>query len=199
MIKNVIFDFGGVIGDFNEKYILSGFFDTDGDIDDVSSAIFENWELLDRGAVAYGDYIDSVLEKISPRLQNRTRSFFADWYKRLPYVEGIERTIEELKKSGRRLYLLSNAPSYLSEHRDYFAVFKQFDGLIFSGDVKLLKPDKRIYELLLSEFSLNPRECVFADDRPENIEAARLCKIDGYLFRGDAEDFLKYVKKGCRF
>ena len=60
-----------------------------------------------------------------------------------------------------------------------------FDGVMVSSDVHLIKPDTRIYELLCETYDLNPEECVFIDDRPENVEAAKRVGMKGIVFEGD--------------
>lgn len=198
MIKNVIFDFGNVIARFDAAHIVSRIYGDSADFTQLAPVLFENWEQLDMGAADYDEYTQTAVAKMPKDLRGSTRAFFADWYKYLPYTDGIEEVINTLKRDGYRLYVLSNAPSFFSQKRSFFKVTENFDGLIFSGDVKLVKPDKRIYELLLSEFSLKPEECVFADDLEPNIEAARALGINGYLFKNDARAFLEYVKKGCK-
>lgn len=69
-----------------------------------------------------------------------------------------------------------------------------FDGVMVSSDVHLIKPDTRIYELLCRTYDLKPQECIFIDDRPENVEAAERVGMKGIVFTGDyatVEDILR--------
>ena len=195
MIKNVILDFGNVIGTFDEDYILGLYYETPEDRQLAKGPILSGWATLDAGRIDYDVYIKNVLDKLPQRLYEPTRAFFADWYRHLPYVGGIDELTTEVKNMGLGLYLLSNAPVVFSENRDFYKILKKFDGIVFSGDIQLAKPGPEIYEYILNKYSLNPRECVFADDREDNIETARRFGIDGYLFRNDASKFLEYIKR----
>ncbi len=57
--------------------------------------------------------------------------------------------------------------------KDDYPFLNKFDGLLLSGEVKLIKPEIAIYELAISRFNLTPEETVFVDDKKENIEAAK--------------------------
>lgn len=90
--------------------------------------------------------------------------------------------LETLKDSGYKLYYLSNwsrAGHDLCVKSGAFDILKYFDGGIFSYEVGLMKPDKRIYELLLSRYDINPQNAVFYDDRKENMDAAKDIDIRG--------------------
>jgi glucose-1-phosphate adenylyltransferase len=73
------------------------------------------------------------------------------------------------------------------------ATLAPFDGMVFSGIVHLVKPDRRIYEHLLSTYGLTPDECLFIDDSPKNIEGAKAFGINTYLFDGSTEKLRKYL------
>ena len=88
------------------------------------------------------------------------------------YKESIEALLE-LKSKNYFCYVLSNwsAETFLGMIDEY-PFLKKFDDLIISGEVKLIKPDHRIFNLAISKFKLIPEETVFIDDRKENIESA---------------------------
>ena len=69
-----------------------------------------------------------------------------------------------------------------------------FDGVMVSSDVHLIKPDARIYELLCSTYDLKPEECVFIDDRPENVAAAERVGMKGIVVTGDYAVVEKILK-----
>ena len=81
--------------------------------------------------------------------------------------------LENLKKQNYECYVLSNwsAETFIGMTDDY-PFLKQFDGLLISGEVKLAKPSKKIYELAISKFKLIPKQTIFIDDRLENINTA---------------------------
>ena len=89
------------------------------------------------------------------------------------FHESIE-LLYELKKKNYSCYILSNWSSETFEGMtDEYNFLKDFDGMIISGDIKLVKPDKKIFELAIEKFNLTPNETIFIDDRIENINSAQ--------------------------
>ena len=84
-----------------------------------------------------------------------------------------------LKKKGYNIYILSNYSKELFEmHTKDASFLKVLDGGIVSYQVKEIKPGRRIYELLLEKYDLKAEECLFFDDRADNVEAARNMGIE---------------------
>jgi FMN phosphatase YigB (HAD superfamily) len=89
------------------------------------------------------------------------------------------------KKEGHKLYILSNwdALSFEFLRKKYAELFDLFDGIVISGDLKLIKPQPAIYQHLLAKYQLEAAECVFIDDRPENIAIAAQLGIHAIQFK----------------
>ena len=86
------------------------------------------------------------------------------------------------------MYFLSNMPMpYARVLEQRHAFLKNFDGGIFSGDVKLIKPDPAIYELLESRYLLDPGHTLFIDDLKSNVEAAKKRGWHGIHFESTAQ------------
>ncbi len=103
-----------------------------------------------------------------------------------PYAYAVA-WIEQLKASGLKVYLLSNYPrDVFTLHMECgcFPFLDRVDGRVVSGFVKMVKPNADIYEYLLSEYGLAAGECVFVDDREENVETARALGMKGIVFQG---------------
>ncbi len=101
--------------------------------------------------------------------------------------------IQKLKAEGHHIFILSNwdAESFAHLKEKYTDFFEQVDGIVISGEAGCMKPDRKIYEILLTKFNLNPKTCIFIDDREENIVAAQLCGIQTILMEKDTK--LKYA------
>ena len=69
-----------------------------------------------------------------------------------------------------------------------------FDGLVISGEVGMVKPNENVYRYLLDKYRLDPAECLFVDDRADNIEAGEKLGIKGYLFDGDSKKLREYLR-----
>lgn len=180
MIKNIIFDLGNVLirfkpEEFVNKNIKKEYREK------FFNAVFkgQEWADLDRGVLEYSDAVKSFSEKI-PECSSEIKKLFDNYI--LDVLEPIEKNIEIMKslKGKYKLFVLSNfhypAFDYIFKNWEFF---KYFDGKIVSGHCKLLKPEKKIYELLCSTYSLKPNECVFIDDTKANIEAAEEFGING--------------------
>ena len=100
-----------------------------------------------------------------------------------------------MKKEGLQVYILSNYGdwTYRRTKDNALDFLPLTDGAIFSYTVKQIKPDLEIYETLLNQYRLKPDECVFIDDRMENIEGAKKAGIHGVCFEtiGQVKEDLK--------
>lgn len=173
MIKNIVFDFGDVIAKFCPEQIAGAFVGGE-DRKLVTDVVFrEEWRELDEGTKDYGEYIAETKEMLPERLGETLDRLFRDWYRELPYVDGVCEMVQSLKGKGYRLYILSNASAYFAQKSSYFELTREFDGIVFSGVIKMAKPEDGIYRYLFETFGLKPEECLFIDDREDNIEAGK--------------------------
>ena len=101
-------------------------------------------------------------------------------------VAPTEELVRDLKEAGYRLYVLSNMSREFIDYLRRFPVYGLFDGEVVSCEELCVKPEPRIYEILLDRYGLLPSETLFIDDRPANIDTARQLGIGGFLF--DAHD-----------
>ena len=106
--------------------------------------------------------------------------------------------VKALKERGYRLYVLSNYGEYLFlKSKDRLDFMPYMDGAVISYQIQMIKPDQEIYEYILNKYGLLPEESVFIDDRPENVEGAKLIGMNGILFEdfeqasGELEKMLK--------
>lgn len=186
--KNIIFDFGNVLGTFDPDYILKQFCDSPEDFPILYDAAYKNWQALDAGSIDYEDYIQTALASVPQHLHPQLNAFFKDWYLHLPARSQTWEFFHELKAQHLSVYLLSNAPTYFAEHAmEICEILSDFDGILFSGPVHCSKPDAKIYQLLFERFNLKPEECFFIDDNADNIKASKSLGMDGIVFTGDIE------------
>jgi len=166
MIKNIIFDLGNVLLKFTPKVFLLRFTKDNEYIDQFVSKITRSkmWLALDRGTSTLENARTLFLSKY-PDEKDFIELFFDQWMDMLTPIEENIKILEELKELGYRSYILSN---YIIEAFSYihlkYSFLSLFDGQIISGVEKVIKPEKAIYELLLSRYNLIPEECLFIDD-----------------------------------
>jgi putative hydrolase of the HAD superfamily len=109
------------------------------------------------------------------------------------YTPGIQQLIFDLKNSGFKLYVLSNMPYHFIEREYKFPIFKEFDGIVYSAPIKLLKPNPKIYEYILNKFNLNAQECLFIDDIETNLTAAARFGIHTFHFEGNTDSLREFI------
>lgn len=182
MLHNLIFDYGGVIRRFDREHLAAAFCPLPADRPLLEQAIFHDWQAMDLGSIPEEDYLSHALSLLPERLHEAAKRFFCDWEKETLPVPGMEALIERAGKAGYRRYLLSNAPVHLFQNLSFYPFLQSFDGVVISGTIGIAKPDSRIYTHLLEKYSLNPAECLFIDDMPENVAAAEACGIQSYRF-----------------
>lgn len=186
MIRNIIFDVGKVLVEYDPVGYMEkrGYSETEQEI--VLNAVFQNplWLVADRGPIGKKELIEGFVAN-APEHEELIRDAYAHaegtiW--EMPYTM---EWIKELKKKGYRLYVLSNYAKDLFERtRDKMPFLPYMDGVVFSHECHLMKPEREIYKYLCDAYSLLPAESVFIDDNAENIEAARSFGIHGIRFTG---------------
>lgn len=197
MIKNFIFDMGNVLMDFSPDYILSQYTQDLDLIATLKTLIFKStiWKQLDQGLIEFEDAKIKIMDDIPKAYHLIVQDFFDTWYKHKLPREKMTVLIKALKEKGYGIYLCSNAAQLFHSYKDQYPVFEYFDGILISADIKISKPDVRIYEYLLDQYELNASECMFIDDLGENIVAAETLGIHGYHYNGNESMFEMYLKQ----
>jgi putative hydrolase of the HAD superfamily len=181
---NIVFDFGAVLLTWQPVALVQQHFPhltpTAQAASDLARAMFhhEDWAGFDRGTHALDDVIASMSSRLSMPSE-ALQEFLKPIGERLQPIDETVTLLQQLRErrdsaGDVKLYYLSNMPSpyarVLEERHDFVS---WFDGGIFSGDVKLAKPQHEIYQLLQSRHDLEPARTVFIDDLQANVEAAR--------------------------
>ena len=174
MIKNIIFDIGNVLLEFNPIDYLKKTFNDDNIEKLLYKEIFqsEEWIHLDRGTLTQEEAV-KIISLRNPNNEIHIKKCMDNWIDILTPIEGTVKIMNELKEKGYKLYLLSNFHSLAFETIcSKYDFLKKFDGGIISYKENLLKPEAEIYTKLLDTYQLNAEECLFIDDTLVNIEAA---------------------------
>lgn len=195
MLKNVIFDFGGVVCTFSQDAILDDFCTGEAHAR-LKPVLFRSWQALDEGTADYEEYVAETLKLLDGEDKQIAQRFFREWHRSMRPIPGIWALVGELKARGYGVYLLSNASTWFAGHLDDYPILRLFDGRLISAPEKMAKPEERIYRLALERFGLKAAETLFVDDRAENTEAAERVGIAGYVFDGDAEKLRERILKG---
>lgn len=187
MIKNIVFDMGGVLITYDSRSVARSY--TENDADGLllwEEAVHSvEWLKMDRGTIQEEEAVISICKRLPNHLHENVRKFMREWHHSLPPFPEMEELIRRLKDSGYRIYLLSNTSVRFHEFRKGIPALKYFDGEFISADWHLLKPEPEIYQAFFQHYGLVPAECFFIDDMPANIEAADRAGMCGYVYHED--------------
>ena len=184
MIKNIIFDIGRVLVTFDPiQYVNSLGFDEE-TARAVVSAIFHDplWIETDRGVIPVEEFEEAFVAN-APDYEPQIREAYRKMDGMIQLMPYTMSWMKGLKERGYRLYVLSNYGEYLFlKSKDRLDFMPYMDGAVISYQIQMIKPDQEIYEYILNKYGLLPEESVFIDDRPENVEGAKLIGMNGILF-----------------
>lgn len=175
MIANIIFDLGGVLIHWDPKLLYQKIFTSEQEVDYFLETVCPyEWNLeQDRGRPL--DLAAEERIQIFPEYQSEIEAYYGRWVEMLggSIPENVELLDYYHRHPNFSTYALTNWSQFTFPiARDRFNFLKQFEGVVMSGEERLIKPDLKLYEVLLKRYRLNPEECVFIDDRKENCEAA---------------------------
>ena len=187
MIRNIIFDMGGVLVHYDPNEIIAHLELTPEDRDVLMRETFGSveWVRLDRGSIRQEDASAAIRARLPQRLHAAADRLLHWWELDLRPMEGMEPLLAELKELGCGLYLLSNATVRQPEYFGRLSFNRYLDGRVISAHFKVLKPQKEIFDILLREYDLRAEECFFVDDSNANMEGASRLGMSGAVFFGD--------------
>ena len=187
MIKNIIFDFGGVLVDWNPHYLFDKYFN---DIEE-SNYFVENVCNTEWNAEMDGGkpFEQAVKERTAmfPKYAEPLKLYQTNWMDTMgEEIPGMYDLIKSLKENGFPvIYGLTNwsAETFPAVQKTY-RIFSLIDNIVVSGEVKQLKPNPEIFHILLNNYNLKAEESLFIDDNIKNVEGAKAVGINAVLFRG---------------
>ncbi len=195
-IKNIIFDMGRVLLQFDPHVSLDAYCENEEDKSIIYKELFKGpeWIMGDEGKITNGQRFLLVKERVPERLHQTLKLVVENWEMCMKPVEGAMEFYSLVKENGYHTFVLSNACNRFYGYFPRFYDMKSFDGVVVSSDVKMIKPNPAIYEYILTTYHLNPSECLFIDDMEENVEAAGKAGINGFVFQNNYEDIKAMLK-----
>ncbi|MBE6220384.1 MAG: HAD family phosphatase [Rikenellaceae bacterium] len=185
-IKNVVFDFGGVLVDWNPHHLYDKYFGSS----EKATWFLENicrysWNLqMDKGKL-FSEGV-AELQAIYPEWSEAIGIYHTRWIEMMGgEVEGTPDLLRRLKAAGYRVFGLSNwSMETFPLVRDEFPIFKELEGKVISGEELMVKPEPEIYHCLFERYSLVPEESVFIDDNADNVAGAKAVGMKAVQFVG---------------
>lgn len=178
MINTVIFDIGNVLASFRWADLFHDLGFTGEKFERIASATVLHptmWNEFDRSLMSDEEIITKCIER-APEYEQEIRLLFSKTELLVEEYTYSADWIKSLKNRGYRVYLLSNyGKTSFEAARDKgrLSFLPLVDGGVISYEVQIVKPEPGIYEALLAKYNLKAEECVFLDDKAENVEAAK--------------------------
>ena len=196
-ISAIIFDLGGVLIDWNPRYVYRTIFDNEEKIDWFFENICTNeWNEHQDAGRSLKEATEELVAR-HPEYENEIRAYYGRWEEMLggPIHETVEifRTLKEANKY--KFYALTNwSAETFPVALQRYDFLQWFDGIVMSGEERTRKPFAEIYQLLLTRFKVNPSEAIFIDDSIRNIQGAEAVGIEGIHFQSP-EQLLNALKQ----
>ncbi len=187
-ISTVLFDIGNVFVHWDPRFLYEKLIHDEAELDHFLKKIVTlEWHTEhDRGR-SFKEGAE-LLSRKYPEYEDLIKAFDVRWEETISgLIAGTVDILENLVAQGTRIFALTNfsAEKWPPFCRDY-AFTKHFEGVVVSGEEKLVKPDPAIFQVAIDRFSLDAASTLYVDDRLENVEAAQAKKMQGHHFTDPA-------------
>ncbi|MCW6506486.1 HAD family hydrolase [Lichenifustis flavocetrariae] len=186
----VVFDIGNVLIEWDPKHLYASVFPNRPGamqwfLDTICTPA---WNLEQDGGRTWADGVGTLVAQF-PEWRAEIEAYDRRWHEMIPRtIEGTVGILERLKQAGTKVYAITNFST--EKYRESFARFTflaWFDGVVVSGDERLLKPHAPIFALLCERYRLKASDCVFIDDNQDNVDGARRSGMAAIHFTGPAD------------
>ena len=170
----VVFDLGGVLIDWDPRYLYRQLFDDPAEMESfLAEVTTAEWNAHQDAGRPWAEAIELLVAKY-PERRELIEAFHRRWPEMLAgEIQGTVDVLGELRTAGVRLVALSNwSAEMFPVARERFGFLAWFEGIVISGDVGVNKPDRRIFEHLVERFGIEPAAALFIDDSSANVNAA---------------------------
>ncbi len=185
-IETVVFDLGGVLIDWNPRYLYRKIFADEGEMERfLGTVTTPEWHIeQDRGRTM--EEATALLLSRHPAYAREIEAYYGRWDETFGGpIEGTVGVLRNLREQGYPLYALTNwSAETFPLARERYDFLEWFDDIVVSGEEGMIKPDKDLYGVLVERTGLDPATSVFIDDSCANVRAAEELGFVGVMFRG---------------
>lgn len=185
-IDTVVFDLGGVLIDWNPRHLYRKIFGDDVETMEwfLANVCNSEWNLRQDAGRTWHDAVAEA-EARYPQHAQHIRAYRDRWEETLgDAIDGSVAVLDELRSRPVRLLALTNwSAETFPIGRQRFPFLQWFEGILVSGEERLIKPDRAIYDLLAQRYRVEPARAVFIDDSAVNVEGARHAGLHAIHFR----------------
>jgi len=197
MIKNILFDCGGVLAQLNFRSLMEEISGSKEAADAFIARLWNPdspWLKYDSGELNTVQVEAALKEYMYEEFHTSLEAFVSRWLEALPPMEGMEEIVDMMKAKGLGCYILSNFSEGFQKMPAQLPVLEKMDGLVISYKTHLMKPDPAAFYNALNLCSIKAEETLFVDDNAYNVDAAKECGLAGYHFT-TPEAFLIYLRE----
>lgn len=195
-MKNIVFDYGAVLVDWNPHHLYDKYF---GSVEKaewfLNNICLYSWNIQMDGGKPFAEGV-AELQAQYPEWSEAIAIYHTRWIEMMGgEIEGMSSLVQRLKAAGYRVFGLTNWSSETFPLvRDKYPIFSLMEGMVVSGEEHLLKPSAAIYNCLLERYGLQAEESLFVDDNLANVEGARAVGMQGVQFIS-AEELERTLKE----
>lgn len=185
MITKIIFDLGGVLVDWNPKYLYRNIFDNDAEMEHfLENVCTPDWNEEQDGGRTIKEATETLIKE-HPEHEQNIRLYYDRWEEMLGgVIEGTVEVLRKLKESEKfEIYALTNwSEETFPIALQRYEFLHWFDGIVVSGTEKKRKPFPDFYHVLLDRYNVKAEEALFIDDNLRNVNAAKQIGVDSIHF-----------------
>lgn len=182
----VVFDIGNVLVSWDPRNLYRRYFAGREDQMEwfLTNVCTPAWNVeQDRGR-SFREACDLLVKDHPPEWHPMIRAFDEEWHETISGpIAGSVAILKKLKDSQVPVYAITNwNQDKFREARDRFDFLNSFDGIVVSGDERMLKPEPEIFDLFFTRYGVRPETAVFVDDSVRNVEGARAAGMQALHF-----------------
>ncbi|GAB5487668.1 MAG: HAD family phosphatase [Parasphingorhabdus sp.] len=184
-IDTVIFDVGNVLYQWDLRCLFEKLIDDKQELDwFLSTVVTPEWHFQHDAGRPLAEMVPERIAEF-PQYEEHINAYATRFVETIPGpVKGSLAIVDKLTAKGTAIFGITNFGSeFWTQFRPTASVFNHFIDIVVSGDEKLMKPDQAIYELALRRFNRKASQCIFVDDRLENVEGGEKLGITGHHFQ----------------
>jgi 2-haloacid dehalogenase len=183
-VDDVVFDIGGVLLDWNPDYLYRELIPDAGQREHfLANVATPEWNLQMDAGRTWAEAV-AELTSLHPEHAEWIEAYDTGWLKMVGgLIDGTADIITELRAQGVPTYALTNfSAEKWAVAKEAFPILAEFTGEVVSGTEQTVKPDEKIYRILLERYDLDPARSFYTDDKDYNVVAARAVGLDAETF-----------------
>lgn len=197
--ETIIFDLGGVLIDWNPKYVFQEVFDNEEEMQHFFDNICtHDWNIQQDAGRPLAEATEILVAEY-PDYEPHIRAYYGRWKEMLGGpIHGTVEMLEELhRRQEHQLLALTNwSHETFPTALELYPFLQLFEGIVVSGVEKCIKPDPQIYNILINRYSVQPNQALFIDDNAKNVEGAKNLGIEAIQFKSP-EQLRQYFEENA--